>query len=177
MFCYEDTGKLALRLGNRLLSGHLSQALSIPNSINTVFFFFFFFFFIIFINTVYTFDSSKCMNCHSHGDWKTWKMKIVIEKSWNMKNWPKVMKFCNQSWNMKNFVPKFYQICIFFVSAKKLSSNLESPHFPMFSAKCCECRIGKRDGPRKSRNGHGKVMDKYFVKYVGTLSFYRCLGI
>ena len=27
-----------------------------------------------------------------HGDWKTLKMKMVMEKSWNMKNWPKVMK-------------------------------------------------------------------------------------
>ena len=33
----------------------------------------------------------------SHGDWKTWKTKMVMEKSWNMKNWPKVMEFCDQS--------------------------------------------------------------------------------
>ena len=84
-------------------------------------------------------------------------------------NLPKVMEFCDQSWNLTNFAPKFYQICIFFVTAKKLSSNRESLHFLMFSAKCCECKIGKRDGHGKSRNGHGKVMEKYFVKYVGTL--------
>ena len=42
----------------------------------------------------------------SHGDCKTWKMKIVMEKSWNMKNLPKVMEFCDQSWNFTNFVPK-----------------------------------------------------------------------
>ena len=66
---------------------------------------------------------------------------------------------------------EFYQFCPqkYFVTAKKLSSNLESPHFPMFSAKCRECKIGKRDGHGKSRNGHGKVTDKYFVKYVETL--------
>ena len=29
----------------------------------------------------------------SHRDCKTWKMKVVIEKSWNMKKWPKVMEF------------------------------------------------------------------------------------
>ena len=29
-------------------------------------------------------------------DLKTWKMKVVMEKSWNMKNLPKVMKFCDQ---------------------------------------------------------------------------------
>ena len=44
-----------------------------------------------------------------------------------------------------------------FVTAKKLSSNLESPHFPMFSAQCCKCKIGKRHGHGKSRNGHGKM--------------------
>ena len=66
-----------------------------------------------------------------------------------MKNWPKVMEFCDQSWNFTNYAPKIYQFCMFFVTAKKLSSNLESPHFPMFSAKCCECKIGKRDGRGK----------------------------
>ena len=86
------------------------------------------------------------------------------------KKWPKVMEFCDQSWNFTNFTPKFYQICMFFVTSKKLGSNLESPHFLMFSTKCRECKIGKRDGHGKSRNGHGKVMEKYFVKYVGALS-------
>ena len=42
----------------------------------------------------------------------------------------------------------------------------------MFSAKCRECKIRKRDGHGKSRNGHGKVMEKYFVKCVGTLKNY-----
>ena len=82
---------------------------------------------------------------------------------------PKVMKFWDQSWNLTNFAPNCYQICMFFVTVKKLSSNLESPHFPMFSAKCRECKFGKRNGHGNSRNGHGKVMEKYFVKYVGTL--------
>ena len=59
-------------------------------------------------------------------------------------------------------LPILPQICIVLVNTKKLSSNLESLHFPMFSAKCCECKIGKRDG-------HEMVMEKYFVKSVGTL--------
>ena len=59
---------------------------------------------------------------------------------------------------------------MFFVTAKKLSSNLGSPHFLMFSEKCCECKFGNRDAHGKSRNGHGKFIEKYFVKYVGTLS-------
>ena len=44
--------------------------------------------------------SCVCFNPHcekhgqgSHGDWKTWKMKMVVEKSWNMKNWPTVMEY------------------------------------------------------------------------------------
>ena len=51
---------------------------------------------------------------------------------------------------------------VFFVTTKILNSHLESPHFLTFSTKRRECKIGKR-------NGHGKVMDKYFVKSVGTL--------
>ena len=89
----------------------------------------------------------------SHGDWKTWKMKMVMEKSWNMKNWPKIMEFCAQSWNVTNFARKLCQICIFLATTKKLSSDLESPHFH-------ECKIGKK-------YGHGK----YFFKSVGTLIF------
>ena len=50
-----------------------------------------------------------------------------------------------------------------FCHRQEIELDLESPHFPMSSALCCECKIGKNDG-------HGKVMDKYFVKYVGTLN-------
>ena len=102
-------------------------------------------------------------------------MKMVIEKSLNMKNWPKVMEFCDQSWNfvishgiLLNLPSNFIKF-VCFVTAKKFSRGLESLHFPMFSPKCRECKIGKRDGHGKSRNGHGKVVEKYFVKYVGTL--------
>ena len=57
----------------------------------------------------------------------------------------------------------------FLVTAKKLSSDLESPHFPTFSEKMLRMQ-NWRDGHGKSINGHGKVMEKYVVKYVGTLS-------
>ena len=50
------------------------------------------------------------------------------------------------------------------------SLDLESPHFLTFSAKRGEFKIGGRDGHGKSGNGYGKVMDKYFVKSVGTLT-------
>ena len=33
-----------------------------------------------------------CHNVYSHRDWKTWKMRMVMEKSLNMKNWPKLEK-------------------------------------------------------------------------------------
>ena len=85
---------------------------------------------------------------------------MVMEKSWNMKNLPKVISFCDQSWNFTNFVQILPNLHVFnFVSGKKFNINLESPHFAMFSAKCRECKIGKRDGHGKSRNGHGKVME------------------
>ena len=56
-------------------------------------------------------------------------MKMVMEQSLNMKIWPKVMEFCDQSLNSTNFAPKLDQICIYFVTTKKLSSNLESHVF------------------------------------------------
>ena len=58
---------------------------------------------------------------------------------------------------------------MFFATAKKLSMDEESPHFLIFSAKHHNCKIAKLDGHGKLRNGHGKVMEKYFVKSVGTL--------
>ena len=63
--------------------------------------------------------------------------------------------------------PNFTKFVYFFVTAKKLSSNLESLYFPTFSTKCRECKIGKRDGHGKSRNGHGKVMEKMFCQVCG----------
>ena len=57
---------------------------------------------------------------------------------------------------------------MFFATARKSSIRVESL---MFSAKCRECKIEKRDGHGKLRNGHGKVMVKYFVKSVGALSW------
>ena len=95
---------------------------------------------------------------------------MVREKSGNMKNWPKVREFCDQPWNFTNFDPKLCQICIWFVPTKKFSSDLESPHFPMFSAKCRESKIGGKIGRGTSRSGQGKVREKYFVKSVGTLN-------
>ena len=49
----------------------------------------------------------------------------MVKKSWNMKNWPKVMEYCDQSWNYTKFV-------FFLVTAKKLSRNLESQHSDFF---------------------------------------------
>ena len=92
-----------------------------------------------------------------------------MKKSWNMKNWPKVIEFCNQSLNFTNFASKLCQICNFLVTAKKLINDLESLYFPKFSAKCRERKIREKDCHGKSRNGHGKVMEKYFVKSVRTL--------
>ena len=48
----------------------------------------------------------------------------------------------------------------------------------MLTAKRREFKIGERDGHGKSRNGHGKVMEKYIVKSVGTLRhFYSAMVI
>ena len=92
---------------------------------------------------------------------------LDMEKSWDMKTLAKshvillsVLEFY-----------KLYQICVFFATTKKLSIDVERPYFPMFSTKCHECKIDEKDGHGKLRNGHGTVMDKYFVKSVGTLVY------
>ena len=59
----------------------------------------------------------------------------------------------------------------FLVTTTKLSSDLESLHFLIFSAKCRQCKVRKRDGHGKSRNDNGKFIEQYFVKSVGTLMF------
>ena len=45
-------------------------------------------------------DSSDKIHQGSHRDWKTWKpwkMKVIMEKSCNMKSWSKVMEFVDKS--------------------------------------------------------------------------------
>ena len=58
-----------------------------------------------------------------------------------------------------------------------VATNRKS-YFPTFSAtfsaKCREWKIGKTDGHGKSRTGHEKVMEKYCVKSVGTLTSVLC---
>ena len=82
-----------------------------------------------------------------------------------MKNWPKVIVFCFS-------VIEFYQFCPRIVQNVYVFLPLKNRHLcrkSAFSAKCRECRIEKRDIHGKLINGHGKVMDKYFIKSVGTL--------
>ena len=55
------------------------------------------------------------------------------------------------------FDPNYATFVLFFITTKKLNSDLESPHFSNFSATCHKFQIGERDDHRKSRNGHGKV--------------------
>ena len=62
---------------------------------------------------------------------------------------------------------------MFFATTEKLNIVVESLHFPMFSTKCSECKINKRDGHGKLGNGQGKVVEKYCVKSVGTLGAWR----
>ena len=57
------------------------------------------------------------------------------------------------------------QICIFFVTAKKLSSNLEVCIFQSFPQNVANAKLGRE-----------MVMEKYFVQYVGTLTIKRAFG-
>ena len=115
----------------------------------------------------------KCESLYESYIWvpmktgKPGKMKMVIEKSWSMKNWPKVMEVME----FYQFCPQFVLNLFFLVTTKKLSSGLESLHVLTFSEKRCKFKIGETDGHEKSRNGHGKVIEKYFLKSVGTLIY------
>ena len=101
------------------------------------------------------------------------KMKMKMEKSLNMKIWPKVMEFCYQIVNFTYLPLNCTKFVCFFATTKKLSINVESLLFPRFSAKCHKSKIDKRNGHGKLRYGHGKVMEKYLVKSVRTLSMFR----
>ena len=98
---------------------------------------------------------------------------MVMEKSWNMTDWATVMEFCYQSWNFTNFAPKMYQLCMFFATTKKVSIDVESPHFFTFSTKCHTLRretvVDKIE--KWSWKSHGKLKSwkKNVVKSVGTL--------
>ena len=105
----------------------------------------------------------------SHGDWTTWKMKVVMEKSWNMTNWPKVMEFCYQSWNLPILSPRIVLDLYVFLSSLRNLASMQKAEMPTFSAKCRKCKIDKRDGHVKLRHGHRKVTEKYSFKSVGTL--------
>ena len=71
------------------------------------------------------------------------------------------------------------------VASKKLSSDLESLIFRCFPQNVASSKSGRKmpDGHGKSRNGHGKVMDKYSVKSVGALikkkqnSYIMCIDL
>ena len=97
-------------------------------------------------------------------------------KSWNMKNWPKVMESCDQPCNFTNFALILYQICtIFAITRKHQCTNVESLYFLMFSAQCRKYIIKKRDGHGKWRNDFsGKSHVKILCQVCGNPDIYAC---
>ena len=79
----------------------------------------------------------------SHGTRK------IGQTSWNFVISHRILQILPSS-------PRIVPNC-FGVTTKILSSDLESLHFPMFSAKRRKCKIVKRDDLGKSRNGHGQI--------------------
>ena len=68
--------------------------------------------------------------------------RLEEEKSQNMKKLPKSIESCYHSWN---FAPELYQICIFFATTKKLSTDVGScsPYFP--NAFCTSPQMQNRE--------------------------------
>ena len=89
---------------------------------------------------------------------------MVMEKSWNMRNWQKVIVFCDHSWNFINFVPRLCNFVCFDATTKKSSIDIKSLHFQTFSAKRCKCKIKKRDGHVKIKKWSWKSHGKNVVK-------------
>ena len=89
---------------------------------------------------------------------------MVMEKSWNMTNWPKVIEFCVSVMEFYQFCPQHCtKFCIFLVTTRKLSSDLESLHF-LTSAKHPEFINGEM-----VMENQEMVMEYYFVKSVGIM--------
>ena len=51
---------------------------------------------------------------------------MVMEKSWKMKNWPKVMEFCDQSWEFYQFCP---QMSMFFCHRLEIEQQSKKSAF------------------------------------------------
>ena len=82
----------------------------------------------------------------------------VMEKSGNMKNWPKIMEFFGISHGiLPILLLNCTKVCIFFATTKKLSIDVDCQHFPTFSAKRRKCKIVKKDVHGKLRNGNGQI--------------------
>ena len=96
----------------------------------------------------------------SNRDWKTWKMKVVIEKSWNINYWQKVIEFCDQSKNLPILLLNFTKFVVFFADIKKFSisyilrkmaaQNLSREAIVKIQETVME----------KSRKSHGKIVHK-----------------
>ena len=68
-------------------------------------------------------------------------MKVVIEKSWNLKRWQNVMELWDLLWNFTNFGPEFNKMCAFFADIKTFGISLESLTFLTFSTKMSLHRV------------------------------------
>ena len=102
----------------------------------------------------------------SHRNWKAWKIKRVMEKSWNLVNWQKVMEFCDQSCNSTKFDCELYQISALFFFLWKVRVFLPCPQ-NVTNTDSEQRRSWKIE--KQSQKSHGKFMGKKVVKSVGTL--------
>ena len=70
-------------------------------------------------------------------------MKMVTEKSWNMKKWPKVIEFCDSVMEFNQVCPQLILNLYFYGSPLRSRQSAFSDIFHKF-------KIGERDG-------HGKL--------------------
>ena len=124
-----------------------------------------------FTSSSYRYGRSRLNNRPgSHRDWTTCETKMVMEKSWNLNIWQKVMEFCDQSWKSTSFTPEFYQICAFFCQLQEIYHQLfgclKSAFFYLFHKMSQIQNLNKQ----MAMENQETVMDKSW-KSVGTLKY------
>ena len=88
-------------------------------------------------------------------------MKMALGQPWNLKNWQKVVTFCDQLWNLKSFAHEHHHICTFLANIMKFSTSFESQDF---SANCHAWKMWAERWPWKIEKPSWKIHENNVCK-------------
>ena len=86
-----------------------------------------------------------------------------------MKNWQKVMEFCDQSCNLPILTLNFTKFVLFLLTLGNFALVYKVCIFRPFLQNVWIAGFELRDSHGKLRDGHEKFMEKISAKFVGTL--------